>query len=478
MEGKFITRGQRTKLVDEIKKSHFKLGNYTPHPRATLNLPVESTPGINSLSSGMRSTHFELGKDKPVKKSESNSRFVPHDQVVGSGSSKTAITDYSKTHFVLGMSSGNQDKEKKEKRNEVLISKPEFKYTANLSGAHHFVYGTDERSLKSTSAQDYVEKQVPMQDKQEVKNLKSELQKSHFGLGNVKEPYLSTTKASFQGPVVRQERKNGDLMNSHFKFGTDKVKYDSRPLNSDTQVQGRQDFNEGHLKDLRKSHFELGNDKVAYKLSSQELLGTEVIASDPSADLLLRKTNFKLGTSEKTWKTSYGQSHSSTPLSQTKPMSDTVSDKISHFTLGSATPCPALSVHRNDFQHFKPTKTGGDVNQGQFVRGHHYKLGNFKEEHKSQNEKYGQGKLEASNENKIVQDLRVSHFCLGNDKRENLTTNQESFKGLRGSVSSQSFKNNKNLGIHSVKGNWITEQKSRFGWVKPVADDCFKFSFE
>lgn len=476
MEGKFITRDQRSKLVDEIKKTHFKLGNYAPHPNVHINLPIENKSNINSLSSGMRSTHFEFGKDKTVKKSESNSRFVPHDQVIGSGSSKNHITDYSKTHFVLGMSEDNQEG-KEQKKNEVLVSKPEVRYTASISGAHHFVYGTDQRSLKSIAAQDYVEKQVPMQDKQEVKKLKSELQKSHFGLGNAKEPYLSTTKASFQGPTIKQERKNGNLMNTHFKLGTDKIKYDSKPLDNDTNLQGRQDFNEGHLKDLRKSHFELGNEKAAYKLSSQEILGTELKITVPPTDLLLRKTNFKLGTSQNPWKTSNGQAHSITPLSRTKPVSDTVSDKISHFTLGSSTPGPILSVHRNDFQSFKPIKKE-DTNQGQFVRGHHYKLGNFKEEHKSQNEKYGQGKIESINENKIVQDLRISHFCLGNDKREVLTTNQENFKGLRGSVSSQSFKNNKNLGVQGVKGNWITEQKSRFGWVKPVADDCFKFSFE
>lgn len=474
MEGKYITRDQRGKLVDEIKKTHFKLGNYSPPPLAAPINQQGMKPNINILSLGMRETHFDLGKDKPIMKSESNSRFVPHNKFSASSTCKSITTDHTKTHYVLGTYTGDQ--QVKSPLNTIV--KPEAKYTVTSSSAHHFKYGTDQNTPKSIASQDFIAKQVPMQDKEEVKKLKSELQKSHFGLGNEKDVYESTAKASYIGSTIKLERKNNDLLSSHFKLGTDKLKYESSAKNKEKIAQGgRQEFNESHLKDLRKSHFNLGNEKVGYKLTSQDIIGGEVKTYDSNPDLILRKTNFKLGTNQKTWKTSYEQTHFNVPLSVTQAVSDTIADKVSHFNLGTQTPTPYMSVHRNDFRHFRPNRVD-DTKQAQFVREHHYKLGNFKDEHKTQNEKYGQVKSEKKDENKIVQDLRVSHFCLGNDKREIVTVSQESFKGIKGSVSCQNIKNSNNADVRKSKGNWITEQKSRFGWVKPVADNCFKFSFE
>lgn len=481
MEGKFITKPQRQKFVNEIKKTHFKLGNYKPE---VYNKEKPLTPDVvlkaNSLAGLMRATHFELGTDKQVKASETTSRFLP----VKVSHSPYVVPDVSidlrKTHYSLG--SYKEAMSSTARSAQVTVGeRADVVMTTEFSRAHHFKYGTDKPESTSITARDFTKKSIPLNAAEEVKAIKTELQKTHFSIGSEQPNYHTTSHQSFTAKPAQYEKASLDLQKEHFKLGTDKPSFSTISKSAQSNfAQGKQEFKEEVLKDLRQSHFTLGTSKSEYIKTSEDFKGGKPENSEKLEDSRLRKTNFTLGNFSKPWRSNYKDSHSNDLASFAVSTRDRNTDKASHFTLGNSKN-EFETVHNEDFKAFNVEKVT-DNKWGEYLRKHHFDMGQEKGNFESQNRGYGKldaGKVEKNSE--LKNDLRVSHFLLGNDKRKMVTTNQKVFKGLISAKSVQCLE--KVHGKHSYRdgdGKFVgdTEQRSRFNWIKPVADNNFKFSLE
>lgn len=480
MEGKFITKPQRQKFVNEIKKTHFKLGNYRPEPQTAKPSRCDSGISASNLATLMRATHFELGTDKQVKASETISRFKPVEVPKCPYVIPDVSIDLRKTHYSLGSykeipaSTARTAQATVGERAEVVM-------TADFSRAHHFQYGTDKASTASITSRDYTKKSIPESVTEEAKAIKTDLQKTHFLIGSSQPSYQTTSHDSFPKKQSEYTKSALDLQKEHFKLGTDKPCYSTLYKTSQENFsQGKQDFKEEVLKDLRQTHFTLGSCKSEYLKTSQDFKGGNPERCEKVEDSKLRKTNFTMGNFNKPWKSNYKDSHSNSSASLAVSTRDRNTDKASHFILGNSQ-SEFETVNKGDFKEFKMEATG-DNKWGEYLRKHHFDMGQFKPSFESQNRGYGKnagGAVEKNSE--LKNDLRVSHFLLGNDKRKMLTTNQKAFKGMIVSKSVQNLE--KAHGKHSYKdgnGKFVgdTEQRSRFNWIKPVADNNFKFSLE
>jgi hypothetical protein len=483
MEGNFLTKTQRQKFVNEIKKTHFKLGNYKPEEEMLKEVKTERAVTASSLAGMMRSTHFELGNDKPVVKSEANSRFRPVEVPKCPYVVPDVSIDLRKTHYSLG--SFNQIPASTARSAQVSQTAQGERaptiMTADFSTSHHFQYGNDKPSYLPINKSDFNRKNLPKDLKEEVSKIKKELRKTHFEVGSQKPEYLTNHKNDFSGKQTEVVKASMDLQKEHFRLGTDKANYLTTYKSSEKNIlKGKQDFQSEVLKDLRCSHFKLGTSSSEYIKTSQDFRGGKGETAEKVQDGRLRKTNFVLGTHEKPWTSSYKDSHSNSSASLAVSVRDRHTDKASHFVLGSSGN-DFLSVHQQDFKELEVINNR-DSKWAEYLRGHHFDMGQAKPCFSSQNQKYGKGKAEVvETDKKLSSDLRTSHFQLGNDKPDMVTTSQNSFKNMKSSRSVQSL--DKAHGKHSYrdgdsKFQGTTEQKSRFRWIKPIADNKFKFSFE
>ena len=483
MEGNFLTKPQRQKFVNEIKKTHFKLGNYKPEPQQEKEVKLERGVSASVLAKMMRSTHFGLGSDKAVSTSEATSRYKPFEVSKSPYVVPDVSIDLRKTHYSLG---SFRETPISTSRSVQVLQNPQgdralTTMTAEFSTSHHFKYGTDQPSHASSHKLDFNKKKLPEGVQEEVTKIKQELRKTHFEVGSSNANYETGYKTEYNAKQINLQKASMDLQKEHFKLGTDKASYQTNYKSSQEGfAKGKQEFKAEVLRDLRQSHFVLGSSQSEYIKTSQDFNGGKPADVEKLQDGRLRKTNFILGNNEKPWKTSYKDSHSNSTASLAVSSRDRNTDKASHFVLGNSD-ADYLSVHAKDF---KESKVFGQRDQkwAEYLRKHHFDMGQFKPSFASQNQKYGKGKVEAvGNDKEMAGDLRASHFKLGNDKNEMVSTAKSSFSQVKASKSVEKLE--KVHGKHSYRdgngkfyGN--TEQKSRFNWIKPVADNNFKFSFE
>jgi hypothetical protein len=470
MEGKFLTKRQRDKLAADTNKTHFQLGSDVGELKNRDEVTYVVPQSTKSLSDIMKASHFELGFDKKPLNSETLSRFLPP-QIITAPYLGIDKKDLRKTNYFLGSY-------KETPKTPLSPSPPvqiEKTMTKQRASAHHFKLGTHHLSPSSTSRLDFKEKKIDSNEKELAENIKKELQKSNFGLGHDPALYLSTKQEDFSKKVQVFEKKTGNLFESSVVLGSDKARYEKNET-----LKNEKNLNPSEnelLKDLRKSHFILGNEKSDYKLSSTYQSGSPLLKQENFMEKVMKKTNLVLGESSKPWKTSYAQAHSASPAPQPQTVRVKNSDKITNFVLGSTSPTPCTSVHRSDFQQFSSPK---EKNNGhaEYIRKHHYQLGTFKSTFRSQNANYGQNAFSCSPSQKI--EPKSTHFYLGSEKNFHFTTNQDNFKGIKGSKVVVEKKNEREMVRlkDSVKNDWKTEQRARFEWIKPVADDFYKFSME
>ena len=498
MEGKFITKSQRSKQALEVKKTHFKLGNYIPAsdsaPPSSDISPLSPAP----VSSGLlRASHFDLGHDKPSHLSEAKSRFQELNIPTSCPYVQPDVSiDLRKHHFTLGSYS---------ERSEVPIPIPipipnsclspkkfeanniEHLMSSQFSRSSHFTYGADKPVRTSTTHADFIGKSLRKSDKDEVEKLHKALQKTHFDLGTAPACFSSTSREQFSLKRSQPDLQKPDLMKEHYQLGTDKPSYSTTSQRAfSSKCQHKQELNADQYHDLRKSHFLMGTKPVQYTLTSQELTGkAPLLGTQPHIeDGLLRKTNFTMGTHIDPYKTSYASAHSKVARQEAKNARDRNADKKSSIVMGSDN-APIASVNQMDYTgSFMAVQETGAY--AEYLRKHHFQLGGNEggmKNAQSCNRLYGKGvegkKVERNG--KLLEDLRNAHFSFGNCERDMGTTSQKEFnwKGGKGREEMGELMHGKHSHKQGDgKTRWDTEQKNRYEWIKPVADTNFKFSLE
>ena len=440
----------------------------------------------------MRATHFQMGIDKSVVQSESKFRFK---ELIIPKTSPYVMPDVSidlkKHHYSLGnfkekmTTTARESNLMKEGTAQLLNSCSNaisHENLLNFSRSNHFEYGNDKAQKISTNHIDYVKKNSG-NDKEEAEEIKKELQKTHFELGKVGPCFETTSANDFNFKANKVEVPRLDLAKEHYKLGTDRVMYASESQSAfSNRSQLKQNFNTEQLSDLRKSHFFFGNKESQYSLTSQDFGLIKGNATQPKVkDGVFRCTNFVLGTSNKPIISTYSSSHIFSTPNLIKSATDRKSDKKTNFTLGNEGN-QLISINQQDFIPLKITPQENKNMKPEYLKKHHYQLGNEKAVFECTSQRYGAGKSNSVDKSsKILQDLRTSHFVLGSDSRDMKTMNQQEYIPRKNMTNDEqgkiihakySFTNGKE------KMSWNTEQKSRFGWVNPIVDANVKFSFE
>lgn len=487
MEGNYITKAQRGKQVTYMKKTHFKLGDYVPEPNSSKPSNICTSQKSSEYLSLMRGSHFNLGNDKPVIKSEHKSRYNPNVPNTNPYVQPDVSIDLRKHHFTLG----NYSEKATTTANDINAvngmkgETAEKIMSSEFSKSHHFVYGTDKPTSSSTNQAHFIKKAIGITEKEEMFELKKQLQKTHFELGNSQGCFATTSREQFNTKKIEVEKGTADLLTEHFQMGTDKPSYSSVSQRAFTSRPcAKQGLDEASQKELRASHFLLGTKPPQYTLTSQEYKGDALdVNTRTLQDGALRKTNFTMGTHLAPYKTSYALSHSSTSANIAISTRNRFSDKKSSILMGSDRD-KVVSVNHTDFTGHLAELLESNEHKN-YLKKHHFQLGNENATMgrvQSMNALYGKvtGKP-VERDVKMMNDLRTTHFCFGNSERDMGTTSQKEFK--KGNGGELRVAGEKMHGAHSYvdrngKMRWNTEQKDRFEWIKPIVDTNFKFSSE
>ena len=374
MEDKTRARTQRENLILDNYKTHFVLGSDILNDEKKNEVKINLPKSTKSLSSLMKSTHFTLGTDKITIKSEANSKYVPHDLINSPIPGLDPAVNLRKTNYVLG------SYKEPPKLAKIIqpVEKVESYMNSNLSSEHHYKLGTYNTSPTSTSKHEFTVKNLSSTDKNIYEKIKLKLQKSNIGLGHEPISFVSTKQDHFIKNQPAFNKFTSNMFESSLVFGSDKIKYESKPQEIQVKSPKAETPKQELIKDLRKAHFALGSQKCDYALSSQTLTGeTPLLKSGNFLESVMRKSNLVLGDSHKVWRSSYKLAHSTSPVPVPQTVRNKDADKITNFVLGSVSPSPYVSVHRNDFRFFSPVKSVKN-DHADYIRKHHYVLGTYK----------------------------------------------------------------------------------------------------
>jgi hypothetical protein len=492
MEGKFLTKDQRVNMATQIRKTHFTLGggckSYNTTSHNTLK-HQDRKPGAQfqvDLSKDLRKTHLVMGSDNSKKASEFTVSYPPKN--TDGNRADLPKTDLKKHYAVLGttMSGYNTEVSHHYKPGFVSVQDVESarKIERNLRG-HHFQLGTDRPTQRTTFASDFESKTA--EKAKVVTEVKNDLRKSHFVLGKAPKMLKSTSQSNFtspSGPAMFEMQRNGEIRKEHFVLGTDRPTLASTHNKFFTRKEeGRQDLNVEKMKDLRSSHLVLGKEQACFSTSSL-LNKPQTARPELQKDLHglnIRATHFKLGSDTPKFQTSYLASTALTsPVLQTES-SDSQRHLQSNIYFGQGK--VPKTVAQDSYRHPNPKEIEKpDPKLIKELRNHHFKLGKNESEYKTTYSDLGKGKGEPGMfEESRRQDLRTSHFKVGNENKHLLTTNQNDFVKYSESGSKSDGCLSKNLrkthfSVGADKGQWMTEQRTNFNWIQPVPDREFKIT--
>lgn len=482
MEGKFLTRPQRLKVAEQVKKTHFSMGTesnvYSTTSKHCLKVPNDSVQDSINLSKQMKKSNIAFGNEKKVKASEFTKSFS---------------------------------------RKQIKGNKPEIQ-KIDLK-EHHAVLGTTSHGYYTTSSGFYKAEKLKEGVKDKGRDIEKNLRKHNFKLGNEEGVKISCFRIDFKEKKGERAIGNCELAsgtwNSHFSLGhgcgvyksTSQVEFEYKPPKS-SQIQFRnhskQNFTFGsntqnlstthnqffiakpttptqsNSADLKSSHFTLGSFPASFsQTSSQPIPQPSDFTPAPEPLISIQASHFSLGTDKSSFKTSSNQNlRSSTPSASTSKI-NTQQHLSSSFSFGnSQTP---LSINHHSYKHPVPLlQSSSSTHLIKDLKAHHFKIGEGGSDFKTSNSVLGSkpgapGKFEEG----LWKDLRNSHFEIGGKGRVEFLsvqkkdfcefrTGKEDFSGLAKGLRKSNFVNG------DAPGVWSTEQKRQFNWIKPVPDNEYK----
>ena len=482
MEGKFLTRPQRLKVAEQVKKTHFSMGTesyvYSTTSKQCLKAPNDRSQESINLSKQMKRPNIAFGNEKKVKVSEFTQSYS-RKQTKGNKLDLRKI-DLKEHHGVLGTTSHgyyttSSGFYKAEKPKEGV--KDQGSDIAKNLRKHHFKLGNEEGVQSSCFTIDYKERK----GERAIGNseLASGTWNSHFSFGQGHRVYKSTSQFEFEHRPPKSTQgqfRNHSKLN--FTFGS---------TNQSLSTTHNQSFvpkpttpTQSNSMDLRSSHFTLGSFPANFSQTSSQPVPQPSDFTPATEPLIsIQASHFSLGTDKSSFMTSSNQNlRSSTPAPSLKVNSQ--QHLSSSFSFGnSQTP---LSISHHSYKHPVPgIPSSASTHLIKDLKAHHFKLGeeggaDFKTSNSVLGNKPGvPGKFEEG----LWKDLRNSHFEIhGKGKPQFLSVQKkdfcefkvekEDFSGLAKGLRKSHFANG------DSKGTWSTEQKRQFNWIRPVPDNDYK----
>jgi hypothetical protein len=477
MEGMYLPGFYRSRIVNEVRNTHFEMGHSKPEFSTTNSKTFKGLPGGRTqITSSQNKSHVPLTLDtKDPQTSEFSSKFrsfteesrispiKPTPSLKVGNSSGTYVTTSSKTYqkhegIEKFISSGASNLRK---HNFELGVKERQNHPSDLQKEHHSKSGpnaaaTDKQiKEKYTKIPEFSEKSsnflpTTFQDFKEqraehVETFKKQLVETHINYPDqIKD--LSTTAQVF--------------------FSPKRLESTSLPKHK--------------LKDLKSSHLNFGSSPSNYVLSSvhavPDVKPVKIVKCSVSP------SSIQFGEDKGRVASDYCWNFADRPKSELRAKVDKKYENFSYVVLGDEqqkmTTENQLSF-KNKALSQSPTRLPRDTERS--LRSHHFHLGNEKKhEKKTTASDYSPpGKVEKwGNPKESQAKMNESHWEFGKYPTQVHSEVQKEFnkKSSKREVLNKSELRKSHFQIGDSKSTWKSHYNSNYSWIQPVPDTNYKIS--
>ena len=356
----------------------------------------------------LRQTHFKLGDDKNPYQTSSMAQSEGIEKVGKCYPSldENAKNDLRKSHFILGNFEPNYNttfrREYYDKSNLFPKDNVDFKNIERKLRSQNYEFGTDKPDYISETAAKYTKPDMNLNKNGQNRVSTAMLQQSHYVFGTNNVPWVTTHRRAFTPKKAYTKMMNKNLAKTNFVLGDD-VRHPLQKNPIDKKL----------LNDLRTHHFEFGRDDVP----NQHVTQNQITYQNPNINgrrppsmdnRALRESHWALGDKGQElpdmYKTSYDRAHT--------PKKADANPVKNNATLQSS-----FSIN----------------GKGPMVYQTHFNLGEMKNDYNTvmdssykfdpKSAKLAKGELDK----KLLNDLRATHYKLGQDNFRNQTTQRRDY---------------------------------------------------
>ena len=193
-------------LKNELRKSHFVLGNFAPNFNTSFRreyydkskmLPKNGTE-FSKIERKLRSQNFEFGSDKPDYLSETASKYIiPPLNNANNNQNKVSTALLQQSHYVFGNSNAPWNTTS---RREFTPKKADNQRQVKDLTRTNFVLGDDRPTIKSVNEEVFI--RHPIQPNLMDKKLLNDLRSHHFEFGKDELPnqHITQNQLTYQNP--------------------------------------------------------------------------------------------------------------------------------------------------------------------------------------------------------------------------------------------------------------------------------------
>jgi hypothetical protein len=348
---------------------------------------------------------------------------------------------------------------------------------------HHFSFGDEKFQNITTFTESFHEKAPEKAD--QLHELKNDIRDSHFSFGQYPRVVVSTSSQQFRpvrpssscGAFNRQSKQNSLI----FSQGQEKListftsSFEGKPAEFQATSCEK-------VIDLKTSHFKLGHHPSTYSKSSTQLKpqSANQISRKGNISIDILASHFEVGKNSHPFVTSYEKDNFYIPHKGLN--NDSKIDPLRHLEsqIKSKLTQTPQSVSQGTFKRPDPKEISKtDPQLIKDLKSHHFDLGSENVSMKTSSSLLSGAKGQpAKFEENLLKQVVSSHFVLGNQVDKSfLSLHQKDFQRKKTVIenNSQMMKDlrSSHFKVGDDRGEWRTEQKSKFNWIRPVPDNEF-----
>ena len=402
----------------------------------------------------LRQSHFKLGDDqnKYITSSMEQSDGIENHKQSSAALDQKAKNELRKSHFIFGNFEPNYNttfrREFYNKSSSLPKNKVDFFNIERKLRTQNFQFGTDKPDYLSETAAKYIIPSSNFEENKQNKVSTAMLQQSHYVFGNHNVPWNTTNRREFTPKKADITRGTKDLTRTNFILGDDKPTIKS--VNEDTFVRHplqKNQIDKKLLNDLRSHHFEFGRDEVP----NQHVTQNQITYKNPNIynnksqfkplldNQLLRQTHWSMGDKAQElpdmYDSTYNRAH--TPKKVEKKFVKNANTFKSSFSINGNGPMVYQTDYRANYiplsNHINPKEKKIVDDVIKTIKNSHFNLGEMKNDYNTVMDssykfdpkaaKLAKGELDK----KLLNDLRATHYKLGQDNFRNQTTQRRDY---------------------------------------------------
>jgi hypothetical protein len=389
------------------------------------NLDDDCKPDIKQVARELRKTHYSLGHDPGNYLTQYIHDYPPYP--FGQNGPSQDDLALRRSNFKLGDYPTPYDTTYNDQNLRINEGKPAQldEETKNDLRASHFGLGSGNPDLHSIYQTEYTDKSG-----QPVRPLKSDLRSTNYKLGDDKIDYIPEYKDRYTTPPLpKYEKKKSDLQSSHYNFGTNHDPISSTHF--DSYVPHPLTYQQSYDPKLAGTNFKLGDDYPTLNSIYRETYVKKPIeVSNLNEELAkdLRKHHFPLGNAKNDYGTIYKKDYTEQPIENLKGIDDQLL-RGSHWNIGGAPLGDNYDTTYNTVHTPKKLDPNNALPNKTFKSSLNFTgPGKYNTEFRDNYIPYDTSGIDPKLLKNIMNDIKNSHFNIGNDPNNWSTTNNDAYK--------------------------------------------------